>query len=888
VITLRHEPDADASLAAPRLADAVGALLPGARERAELLPAVLSGALQWAGRVAADDSDAPELDRALKIASQAGAALFALVAPGHGPQKTLRLGDEPVRAAATGPRADAGPEPFRAAFLVAAICRDADALGILATTPLSALQAAASADECLLLRARALQTAWLRKPEALAAVDAALAAAAPDRARTTSPEQLRHEVLPELEALRALVMEDPRELNRTLERLLDGHRRFRGEGEARRDPAHLLSWGALGIAAMAHDRGMRLEAQSDYVPLRLVMGELDRSMPVMDLPVDQERPGVFVLCRMCGSTVAPRARSCAACGSDLAHSEPIVLTPEQLGSAERKPCVRCGESLLGVALRCPRCQAWQQEDDEGEVEPEEVALRPFPPEFQLHLVARVYEPSRVAALLPADPPDPDAALGGLRRAGLDIVRAGPARSRQAPEAAWELEVALRMEGDPGPATLQIWPASLSDVPGFDRGALGPGVAPGEAAVVVSARFGRDLLRDLHRLLRVVDAVAPDAIGVVDFATGRARASAWLREAAQSPVPPDPSELYAVVTARSQDGSRVWLHTQGLGRCGAFEIEALDVPGDAAEGFAELLDAAARRLIEQGETVPGEEQPIPVADGLSVCWVPSRWARDDVGEGGFGAVEEERQGFRGLSAALLACDADGTAPISTLASRLVGVTWPESALDRQRDGSAAQATMGRFKALRMAHAGLDSWQFLVRLRPGSGPEAAWFRVGSVEGDRVRASLVGDPGGTGLARGSSGTWGLDRVVDWEIERPEGRITPADALVEMLAARRGGARGLDADRRTPVVPERRGEAPTIEPQASLTPEELAAILGEPQFSWTPVLLSAVLPGSGHLWLGQRDRGLVFLAVGLVTVFGCGIVNAAAAYDVWARTKR
>lgn len=772
MIILRHEPDVDVDWGCTHYAEIVGTVLSEARRRPEALGSLQASALAWAGYVAVRDTDAMELDRALRLAAQAGLALFRLAA-GQGTMGVV-LGDgPPARLHATGPTPLAGPDAFRLAFVTAAIARDAAALDALATVSQSVL-AAYAAEAAQLLYARALQALCLRRAEARALAEAAIVAAHPSRLRHITPERAQYELVPELEIVRALAAGDTRDFNQRMARALEAHKRLRGRGDDRNDPRHFLALGPLGLAAFADLRGVRVEVQSDYMPLRLIKGEVDRA-PFED---DEQPSGRFLLCRYCGSPVGRRSRSCSACLSDLAHAEPLVLTNAELASMERRPCRVCAEPMLPIAFVCPRCREWQTEPEEELAL--DASMRPFPPQYHVFLLSRSPEPARLAATL-AGAPSPEHALARLRDAGVHVTAGPPAAS----PTGWALDVDVAGDASHRPVSARL---TLEAPP--------PGAPDGARSLLsVALRWDRDVLAELHRHLRLLAALAPDAVAVLDLDARRERPAAWLRQAAWSPVPPEPSELYAIHAVSSPDGRRAWLRTEGLPRLGLFELEMLDVPGDAVDLFTALLDATARRLVERDDR-PLEEQPFTVGDGVHVVWVPSAWAIDDAGPHAFGADPALRGDDRPLSAALLAASPDdggGRRPIATLAATLQRrPRLYESRLTAERGRRLAAHALERLRALRAAHAGDPSWQFCARLRVGDGEDSEdlWCRVHGLGADDIDAEVIAAPTrARGVERGHRSRWALHRVVDWSVEMPGGRITPADVLDEQIRAWRDG---------------------------------------------------------------------------------------------------
>jgi hypothetical protein len=886
-VTLRHEPGVDVLAGCRRFASALDATLADAEDRPDLLRPLLDVALSYAGFVAVHDTDSLELDRALRVAVQAGVGLFAHAAAA-GERVDVALGARLVRQPALGPHPDANADAWRSAFLASVVCRDRRACDLLAATPSHVLQASGVlADSSLLLRVRALQAFWSGRAEAGALVEAALLAADPSRLRAAPADLVLAEVVPELEMLRAVIAGDGKELDRALFRALEAHKRYRGATEDRDDARYFIALGPLGLCALADERGVWVEPRSDYTPLRLVRGEVEpagrRREPAPSLDVSAQ---TVLLCHYCGSSVTRHGRSCSTCESDLTHTRPIELEMSEFAAAERSPCRRCGEPILRRVFVCPCCGTWQAEvEDDEAAETEEVPLRPFPPEYQVYVVAPNFGPSRLLALLPGEyAPTAEDAVDRLRKSGIEVLDVGAARFREAPEAPWELVIEARAPGDQGAFSMQVWPLPIDAVGDEDRVSLGHLGALARFGLLVFTHLGPDLLRDLHRQLTVTAALAGDTVGVLDVETGRVRTARWLRDAVASPVPPDPAELYAIRTVRSPDGRRVWMHTLGLPRGGCFELEMLDVPVEHADRFAELLDGTARAMLERGDSLPAEEQMFSVGTGIDVAWVPLAWGKEDLAPGAFAGSDVDRVRLRGLSAAVVAppCE-DGmrTAPIASLAQALSGgVGLHESKLDADRDRLLVGATLDRFVRHLRARGADPSWQFLAKMEVGE--DRLWFRVHGVSDGHVDASLLGEPPpSAGMRRGHRERRRTDEIVDWEIENRGGRITPADVLEDRAQAQRT----LPETSTDELFRDAEGRA-TRRPSA--TPTLLDIAVSPHPRGRSPSLaafLSLLVPGAGQIYLGETGRGLLFMGLSLVTLSLCGAVNVVAAGDAWRR---
>ena len=89
-------------------------------------------------------------------------------------------------------------------------------------------------------------------------------------------------------------------------------------------------------------------------------------------------------------------------------------------------------------------------------------------------------------------------------------------------------------------------------------------------VSVSCRSGENALESLHAQLRVLDALAPDAVTMLDLNACDAKSGDWMRDAASAGVPPGPTSFFTIHSVFDDDrkGRDTWLHTHGLRRMGS--------------------------------------------------------------------------------------------------------------------------------------------------------------------------------------------------------------------------------------------------------------------------------------------------------------------------------
>lgn len=127
----------------------------------------------------------------------------------------------------------------------------------------------------------------------------------------------------------------------------------------------------------------------------------------------------------------------------------------------------------------------------------------------------------------------------------------------------------------------------------------------DTGVTVAMTFGEDVLTSYHLQLKILDTIVPDMAGAIDFCTERVLSGVWVRLAAQTTIQPSPDYLYAVQAVSGEDGE-VWLHTHGLNRCGAIEVEILNSDTENYQNHSSILQTLAKRIISDHTFIEEED------------------------------------------------------------------------------------------------------------------------------------------------------------------------------------------------------------------------------------------------------------------------------------------
>ena len=168
-------------------------------------------------------------------------------------------------------------------------------------------------------------------------------------------------------------------------------------------------------------------------------------------------------------------------------------------------------------------------------------------------------------------------------------------------------------------------------------------------VSVSCKLGRDVLDSLHAQLRLLAALAPEAVAMLDVNAFHARTGDWLRDAASASVPPAPTSFFSVhsVFDDSRKGRGTWLHTHGLHRMGCIELDVVGVRRRDAAALGELINSVARFFLDCG--VPPPHTRFHAGNDLPLVWLPweAGLQQVDVTLGGMTDRDADHGGERGI-------------------------------------------------------------------------------------------------------------------------------------------------------------------------------------------------------------------------------------------------
>jgi hypothetical protein len=234
-----------------------------------------SDALRYAGYLSVIEPTSPDICKYLKLSAQAVAAIFVSAAaePGY---IDVPIGGGPlIHIPAIEPSSITHVAKWCNGFFVAVISCDTESLDRLCSIPISITQLSSTRSSKLhYLFAEALQGFYLGKREAYSLLAEAISLATPEDVYEGSWLFESSISIPWMNLLDCVMHSDQERFNTVLQEALQLHKAYWTRSEdSLLYPQSYLALGLIAICRLAHEQGMIVDGDSDYLPLRLVAGE---------------------------------------------------------------------------------------------------------------------------------------------------------------------------------------------------------------------------------------------------------------------------------------------------------------------------------------------------------------------------------------------------------------------------------------------------------------------------------------------------------------------------------------------------------------------------------------------------------------------------------------
>ena len=320
----------------------------------------------------------------------------------------------------------------------------------------------------------------------------------------------------------------------------------------------------------------------------------------------------------------------------------------------------------------------------------------------------------------------------------------------------------------------------------------------QAGLSVCFDYEGDSNQCFYDQLRIIDALFPELLAVLDCPSEKLLSGKWVSLAAKSSVLPAPRYLFTV-QAISDGGDEVWLHTHGLKRCGLYELEILNSNKEFFNDHYKMIEAFALRMLESDEPIePDDAVFIGQAAGKQLTLTAVDWkeALEHYPDVTLGTEDDRDDGVHGEDTCVLMIYKNERAeeqqiytPVDDF-NQFLGQnpmfyfsteeTKRMSALARERLSYMIKA-FGNKENTVIAKIGLtiDKEHWSNPDKPEK--EHIWFEIKDIKNDSVVGELTQEPYYvSGMKQGDTGTYPFSVITDWLIFTKENRVSPDDAYL------------------------------------------------------------------------------------------------------------
>lgn len=315
-----------------------------------------------------------------------------------------------------------------------------------------------------------------------------------------------------------------------------------------------------------------------------------------------------------------------------------------------------------------------------------------------------------------------------------------------------------------------------------------------SALTVFMKFGTDSKRSYHLQLKLVVAMMPRLLAIMDESAERLVSGHWATLAAESSIVPGPNSLFTV-QAVSDESGEVWLHTHGLNRCGLYELEIVGSDSENCNNHYSVISTLASHLLDD------ENNPLTPRSGAYigmlndgrplvatyVPWVESVTEYDKPKLGGVDCRQDGHNGHTALVFLYLSEKDEKRGKLSKVSvyNKAFGEN-PIFFISTQETQRMSALARERFGLVRYMSKKSCDIILKIGLRTDEGNTAddyehIWFKLLEVENDRFRAQLLQEPYRvSGMHEGDEGWYTIDDVTDWVIYLEDFSVMPDTAYL------------------------------------------------------------------------------------------------------------
>lgn len=315
-------------------------------------------------------------------------------------------------------------------------------------------------------------------------------------------------------------------------------------------------------------------------------------------------------------------------------------------------------------------------------------------------------------------------------------------------------------------------------------------------LTIFMEFHKDCKKSFHLQLKLVVAMMPDLLAIVDESAEKIINAKWAVMAADSAVIPGPEDIYTVQAVSDKKGE-VWLHTHGLLRCGITELEILQSDTKNYDNHYHLLSTFASCLMDNSEPfIPKESSryigllinrhPIVVT---CVSWTE---ALNEYKKLSLGGINDRKDGHNTKTSPIFVYKSqeDEENKVLSKVSEYNSLLGDNPMFFISNEETERMKTLARERFHFVNEHGLKpDNKTLIKiglLRDDNEDDSLelehiWFELLAFEGDAFRAKLTQEPYAVeAMHEGDEGVYTVENVTDWIIYTPKYSVTPGTAYL------------------------------------------------------------------------------------------------------------
>lgn len=255
--------------------------------------------------------------------------------------------------------------------------------------------------------------------------------------------------------------------------------------------------------------------------------------------------------------------------------------------------------------------------------------------------------------------------------------------------------------------------------------------------IMKTSLGTNPMEDYAFAMRILSALFPEMLGMVDLSTQHAYPASWVHYVAVYPQAVETHDMFGIYITGSQELNEVWMQTLGMNVLGMRDLEIIGATTENFHVFADMLDEIAAQIVNNNMLPDaGKLAAVCYLDGNSytLTWGLS----EDYAEEGSIAAQINHENS---SAMLLVMKDEEMVLPTAFFDMEQELEYPNSNRDFHRRLQLAKATFGIFrdaaaKPSEMAAARMEfSLDDDAAEKYGYGIELLWGDVSRVEDGRV---------------------------------------------------------------------------------------------------------------------------------------------------------